>query len=582
MKQRWTLLLLVAIVVTAFAVRLVPYVSSPYPYNVDGYPLVKGAERIIEDGSWSTEDTGSGLEAYNSKMPAFSYLLAEFSMVTGMEPMACIQLLTALLGAACVVLGFALAKRLTGSDAAALGCAAFLAFQGFFVYATVAAWKEGLGMLLMLMAFLLFEGRADPRKRPLLALVLLLLPMTHHLTTLVAYSFVFMAATAEAVARWREDRLGWDWMSCEGATFGVPVAFAYAYYTSVEMEFFSDVNNANDAALLASAVLIGAIVAILLSLPAMSKPWFVFEAKPGRATAALLFDEKSLALLVGYGVLAVNSQITVFPGTHYTSEALIIGIAPLIPVFLLAIAGFNLVRYSSSPAKSVLAAMALAPLFLLVFAMAKSYDPASFFVAYRLLDYLDPFVAVGAGVGLAYLIAAAGRKLGPRADAPAGSVGATSQSSHMSSVKFSRRARGAALALGACFVVLVASTAPMAYDWERVFGISSETKPQQFQAISWADEVGMASLTTDQWNADIAAPYFEMDADQTLPYHLRDGKGYGPEPMLLEEEWKERGAQTPLSGRLPIPAANFDKVVADGNLVYSCGPVGDRVYIVIP
>jgi hypothetical protein len=501
-------------------------------------------------------------------MPAFSYMLAEFSLVTGIEPMSCVQILTALLGTACVVLGFSFAKRLTGSDVAALGCAAFLALQGFFVYTTAAAWKEGLGMLLVMLAFLLFDGRADPRRRHLLALVLLLLPLTHHLTTLVAYSFVFMAATAEAVARWREDRLDGGWAACEAATFGVPVAFAYAYYTSVHMEFFSDVNNANDAALLASAVLIGAIVAILLSLPAMSKPWFVFDAKPGKASAALLFDEKSLALLVGYGVLLVNTQIKVFPGTHHTSDALVLGIAPLVPVFLLAIAGFNLVRYSTSPSKPLLSAMALAPLFLLIFAVAKSYDPASFFVAYRLLDYLDPFVAVGAGVGLAFLVAAAGRRLSRIRD------GARLPSPW--------RARGAAMALGACFAVLVASTTPMAYDWERVFDISSETKSQQYSAIEWAAGAGISEISSDQWNCDIAAPYFEMGADQSLPYHLRDGKGYGPEAMILEEEWKERGAQTPLSGRLPISPANFDKVVADGNLVYSCGPVGDRVFIVVP
>jgi hypothetical protein len=560
MKKSWTIVLFVAIVIAAFAVRLVPYAASPYPYNVDGYPLVRGAERIIADGRWDRADTGSNLEAYNSKMPLFSYVLAEFSMVLGMEPMDCIQLMTAVMGTVCVIIGFALAKKLTGSDVAALGCAAILALHGFFVYTTVAAWKEGLGILFLLLTFLLFEGRTDPRKRVLLALVLMLLPLTHHLTALVAYAFVFIGVCAESVTRWRADKLDWNWTAREASTLAAPAAFAYLYFTSVNMEFFSDVNNANDAALLGSAIFLGAVVAILLTMPAMSKPWFIFNTKPGVVSASLLFDEKSLALLIGYGALLLNSRINLFPGTQFTSDALLVGVAPLIPIFLLAIAGFNILRYSKAQSKATLTAMALAPLFLLVFASAKAYDPASFFVTYRLLDYIDPFVAVAAGIGLAFLAAEVVKRLG----------------------KVSWRGRGAAFALGSAFVILLASTTPLAYDWERVFDISSETKPQQFEAIKWARDSGIQQLSTDQWNSDIAGPYFEISSDQYLPYYLRDGKGYGTVPMLLEDEWKTRGAQTFLSGRMPIRAANFDAAVAGGDLVYSAGPTGQRVIIVIP
>ncbi|MFH0816499.1 MAG: hypothetical protein V1934_06770 [Methanobacteriota archaeon] len=560
MNKRWVALLLVAIVAAGLAARLVPFASSPYPYNVDGYPLVKGAERVAEFGYWEPGENASFLEGYNSKMPVFSYVLAEFSLVSGIPPMESIQLVTALLGSVCILLGYALAKRLTGSDLAGLGCAAFLSLQGFFVYATVAAWKEGLGIVLMLLAFLLFEGRADPRKRLMLVLVMLLLPMTHHLTTLVVYTFVFTAACAEAVSRWREDRLGWEWTGREATTVAAPAAFAYLYYISVDMEFFSEANNLNDVALLASAVSLGVVVAIVLALPAMSKPWFFFDSKPGKPSVALLFDEKSLALLIGYGALWANSRMQLFPGTHFTSRELLIGIAPLIPVYLLAIAGFNLIRYSRNNSKITLSAMAITPLFLMVFALSKSYDPASFFIAYRLLDYIDPFVAVCAGIGLAFLVAKSLKRFG----------------------KVSRRGWGAAIAFGSVFVILVASTTPLAYDWERVFDISSETKPQQYGAIEWAQEAGVARISTDQWNADIADPYFEIRSDQLLPYHLRDGKGYGDAPLLLEDEWKARGAQTYLSGRVSILGTNFDRIVEDRNLVYSAGLEGQRVLIVIP
>jgi hypothetical protein len=567
--RRWVILAFCALVALAVAVRLVPFATSSYPYNVDGFPLVKGAERVLADGHWDRFSARDGLEGYDAKMPLFTFLLAEFSLVTGIEPMRCVQLMTPLLGAACAIIGFALARRLTRSDAAALGCMAVLALQGFFVYVTTAAWKEALGLPLLMLVFLLCLDRADPRRRVLLALVLLLLPFVHHLTALVAYSFVVMVAGATLVTKWRDDELTWN-LAVREVALGPALAIpAYFYYRGVNLEFFSDVNNVNDAALLGASLLLGLVVAIMLSLPAMSAPWFFFDVKPGKASAALLFDEKSLAVVVGFSALLLNAYVQIFAGTMLTSSALLLGIAPLVLIFLISIAGFNLLRYSESKDKPVIASMAVAVLALMIFSVARAYDPASFFLAYRLLDYIDPFVAVTAGLGLAYLATRVMARYKGKTRADTTNWGGV---------------KGKALvgALAVCFVLALASTTPLAYDGERLFQIRSETLPQEFSACEWASESGVKELSSNAWNADIADPYFEIHSDPLLPYRLNEGKGYGDVPMLLEEEWTGAGAQTLFQERLVISQANFDAALASGDLVYCAGPLGQRVYIVVP
>jgi hypothetical protein len=89
-------------------------------------------------------------------------------------------------------------------------------------------------------------------------------------------------------------------------------------------------------------------------------------------------------------------------------------------------------------------------------------------------------------------------------------------------------------------------------------------------------------LSTDQWNADIAAPYFEIQSDMLLPYHLQSESGYGDMPALLEEEWLRRGGQSPLSGRITVMGGPYERLVGNGDLVCMAGPQGDMVLIVLP
>ncbi|MEW5937432.1 MAG: hypothetical protein AB1665_06415 [Candidatus Thermoplasmatota archaeon] len=557
--RRSALLSLALVVVIALALRLVPYIASPYPYNVDGYPLARGAERALEEGHWTVENSGSGIEAYNAKMPGFSLLLAHLAALTGIPPLRAVQLLTPLLGLGAVLLGFALARRLTGSMIAGLGCALFLAMHGFFVYLTAAAMKEALGLPLLILLFLLYKQRSEPRCRMLSAIILLLLPLVHHLTALIAFLYVGMTTAAHLIQRWRSGELRAHIIveeACLGPALGI---FALAYYHSVSMEFYTGVSNMHDLALLSAITFLAMVLCVILSLPALSKPWFLVDVSPGRISSALLFDEKSLAVLICFGVLALNSRILVFQGTILTTTALLIGVLPLVPLALLAIAGYNLIRYSAMQERGAVAAMALAPIVLLVFSIARGLDPFSFALAYRAVDYLDPFLALGAGVGLAFLMALAGRRWAAR-----------------KAWRFSMRA-----VTCLAFVLLLAASASLAYSGDRLYGVRNDTDPHEFTAGVWASEHGLEPISTNSRLYEIYAPYFELSCDSTLPYRLREGMEASGHALVLSDEWTSLGAQGFFSSRIVVPEQRFNEALDGGHKVYSAGHEGAGIHIVM-
>ncbi|MBI5001001.1 MAG: glycosyltransferase family 39 protein [Euryarchaeota archaeon] len=558
--KRWAPLVLAAILIVALCVRLVPAFSSPYPYNVDGYPLVKGAERAISDGHWDIGNAAEGIERYNAKMPLFSYMLASLSVVFGIEPMRAVQLLTALLGVVAVLLGYALAKKVSGSETAALACAAVLALSGFFVYLTAAAMKEALGLALLLLAFLLYMGREDPKHRMLLAAVLLLLPLAHHLTALVALLFITIAAVSSLVNKWRGGVLKAHGIVQEIALGPALLFFCLAYYQAINMEFYTNVSSVNEIALFGAIAFLGIVVGIILSLPAMTKPWMFLDLKPGKMPVPMLFDEKTLAVLIGIAGIALNSRRVLFQGTLLTSDALLAGFLPILLMMLVAIVGYNLIRYSSFADKGAVAAMALAPIAIMEFSVARGLDPFSFSLAYRAFDYLDPFIALGAGVGIAFLLALLWKRY---RDAPAKRI-------------------CACFAVGAAFVLVLAATTPLAYESEQLFGVRNETLPQEFSAGEWASSHNLTEVRTNSRYYEIYSPYFGMSCDPTLPYVLKEGRNPGTAPLLLSDEWTADGAQSFFSTRVVVSQASFDSAVGGGSLVYCAGPAGRQMLIVLP
>ena len=86
MKHSKHMLPLLALFVIGLSVRLIPLTFSSLPYNIDGFPLVRLTQDIIDDGHWTMsypEGTSNTL-IYNSKMPIFSMIMA-FSLGVPLE-----------------------------------------------------------------------------------------------------------------------------------------------------------------------------------------------------------------------------------------------------------------------------------------------------------------------------------------------------------------------------------------------------------------------------------------------------------------------------------------------------------------
>ena len=180
--------LLVALYCTALALRLVPLVLSPLPYNIDGFPLARIADDIGSTGAWRIDETD--INSYNQKMPAYSLLWAAYAGIAGLHPLVHVQMAMAAVTSLVVLPAYLIGLKLTGHRGVALASGLFVASFGSFLFLTSAIMKESVGLLVLPVLLLLFHERRDPRKRALALLLLLVLPLLHHLTTLVALGSV--------------------------------------------------------------------------------------------------------------------------------------------------------------------------------------------------------------------------------------------------------------------------------------------------------------------------------------------------------------------------------------------------------
>ena len=180
MKKNSNVLIISLLFILAFIVRLIPSLSSPLPFNIDGFPLVRISEIMISSSHIPDHAAYSGLLGYNMKLPIFPLLLSQFSSITGIEPLTLIPYFCAFIGSFSVIIIYTFVLRIVENQMAAFMAGFFLAFTGLFVYVTTAAMKELLGIVLLCLLIYTYSLREDPRFRFISAILLLILPFIHH------------------------------------------------------------------------------------------------------------------------------------------------------------------------------------------------------------------------------------------------------------------------------------------------------------------------------------------------------------------------------------------------------------------
>jgi hypothetical protein len=191
--------------------------------------------------------------------------------------------------------------------------------------------------------------------------------------------------------------------------------------------------------------------------------------------------------------------------------------------------------------------MLLGPLSLILFAFLRSNDATSQLIIYRTFDLVMPAFALLIGVGFAFIVK--GRvRLG--------------------------------IAAGASLVIVCASTLPIAYSSQELFGVENQTYWYEYDAVQWFSEHGVNSYTSDQRLGETGGRLFDLNGSRGLPYDLREGIALnGSSYFVLEQQWTKKGAQEFPFGVVIVKNETITTTLNESSVVYIGGSVGGQLVL---
>jgi hypothetical protein len=160
---------------------------------------------------------------------------------------------------------------------------------------------------------------------------------------------------------------------------------------------------------------------------------------------------------------------------------------------------------------------------------------------YRTFDFLMPAIALLIGVGFAYIVKG--------------------------------RARAIGFAAGASLVVICASTLPIAYSSQELFGVENQTYWYEYDAVQWFSEHGVKSYTSDQRLSETGGRLFDLNGSRGLPYDLREGIDLNSSSFyVLETDWNSTGAQEFPFGVVVVSNETISQKLNESSVFYIGGP----------
>lgn len=502
----------------ALALRLVPLAFSPLPYNIDGFSQARLAEGAMESGSWLLSDPG--VNSYNSKTPLLPLLLVGLAHLTGVPPLLLCQMAIPLVGSLGIPAIYLLARRLGCDRTAAVASGLFLALFGTFVFLTSSTMKGAFGLGLLPLLLLSYHLRLDRRHRMLSFVFMILMPFVHSLTALVALGFSSTIALLQYARSGSDRSLGRP----DLLQIGTAWLITTVYYFAVRMEYFVDIASQEELPLLLAVAFSFTLVALLIASPHDSR---------GRHLRSPLLNGKVFFVLGGQLMVLANYRRPIFAGTAPTQEGLLIVAGGLLILSIIGVAGLDCLRRSAQT-RAPIGALLAVPLGMIVFALLRRLDPASFVLTYRSFDYLDIGLALCVGAGASYL---ARTGWGRRLVAP--------------------------LLVGGLLLTL-----PAAFLTVQTFGVENVTRSAELAALDHFASVEGYRLT-DQRYADTLAFYWEEGAEARGPFDLASGNVGRGRWFLASEAWTTEGAQIFPLPRFILDTNVFHNAVDNSDLVYT-------------
>lgn len=465
--------------------------------------------------------------------PAFNILLAFNALSLGCSSTDCAQLTIAVLGVLTVGGVFLLARRIVNDEKAALtaGMGAFL--MGTFVFTTGSVWKESLGMATLALLFLAFIERKRLQYRALMFVILILLPLIHHLVSAIGFLFVVYL-------------LSWSYLSAmffhsfrrrhvvDLLTIIVPVLVGVVYFELTMPNLLATFESEVEIALFASViVLIILICFLVLSVRRHSR--LTFAPIVGTSLAIVV-------LLDFYGFL--------FPYTPSATSLYLLLVVVSSILVSIAWYGAEIVVETQEAYKAIPLALLVAPLTIMLFAIAGGFSTFSHKVVYRSFDFLDFFIFLGCGVAVSTLSNRNFRKY---------------------------------LVVGFVILVCLASSFPFGY-WSRdLLGVRHDTQEYEIDALSWIHDTGSSShVVSDERLSYIANASFGLMKDAALPFYVSSNSSLPRFAyLIMESSWTSVGVNDFPNGRIVVPKSIYASVLARSSVVYVGGPIDDQIVVFV-
>lgn len=528
---------MIVIAIMASALRFIPASFSPYPFNNDSLLEVSLAREICATGHIAVPEYGESLSTHSESTQAWNVLLAFVASMTGRDPMFVTQIVVAVIAPIVPLAIYVLARFFTRNVAASILGASFISLFGTYVYLTSSGWKLPLGMTLVVLAVLAFVMRESNRMRWLMTVILLMLPLIHHLAAVICYMTVAYL-------------VGWSWFYgmanghlvrrhyLDLATMIVLAVVSIGYYAIVSFDRLAYIGSLGGLMLLLSIMAVFLLAAtIVLMRQHHSKLSFAV------IPAGLIF---LLAYLDYHGYILdyVPSQ----PVHFFYLMAIVVSV-------LIAYVWYGL-EYSiesSSSLRALPLSMLLPPVALIVFGFVSPTVPSGHQLIYRTFDMADPALGLCIAVGFAQMFRTAGlKKIRP--------------------------------ALVAVFLVVLLVTTPFGLYTEKFTGVRHDTQGYEIDAFHWimnGHYNGTPHLATDERLSYVASVIFNLGKDNTLPWILETNHSLTPgDYNMYLESWSLRGVSDYPDG-IRKPSSEFVGMLMEvENVLYVAGPSGDRLYVI--
>lgn len=515
------------------ALRYAPRHWTPFPYNPDGFRFAAQAERAAASGHLA-------LDGIASHGYGFPVLLSHLQLITDIPSLSLAQPTIALVGTIpCLLafsfgcrsaraLGWSPTRRLTVGTLAGL----VLAIEGVYLRRTAAVSYEVLGILLVFTVALAFHRWLDTsrlRWAVVLGLGLLILPVTHHLSTMIAA----LTLTALFVVHVHRSPTPPVFVRALPVV-GLFWLYFSVYYIQTRPPYFGNL-----------ATKPGLFVAWVVTMCGLA----LFFRRASTRARRLLF---ALPLLPGFVIMAVNTMIPVFPGSASTHPRLLIHVMPLVVLLGAAIWGTPVVFDEGRSGFVVLAAL-VGPLAFAWFGLTAGLSPAYRDIAIRAQTFFHLSVAVTAAVGI---------------------------------VELSRRVRpeyrlSARTALSSLLLVCVIVSMPFAFLGPPVLSYESTTTTGQFQSVTFTETHLDSSWTSDDHLTRISEEYYNSNAAPGPTYEWLQGAAPPECSVLVQESWSTVGAQAYPADPILANASALEQYTTSRTVVYAGGPA-ERYELVRP